>query len=161
MNLDLPTPSERVSVDDFAKIPGCIGRKHADQRCSCASSVWRVDRQSVERDSARPARVGKTHLGIGLGIKACRAGYPVTFYTATGWADRRQTAHRDGRFEDDLQRLLLIAEVGGLPLDAENADLFFQLIAAVGARILSLPPSPATCPVDGARSSPMTSSRPR
>ena len=50
-----------------------------------------------------PPGVGKTHLGIGLGIKACHAGYPVAFDTATGWASRLQTAHRDGRLEQELK----------------------------------------------------------
>lgn len=82
-----------------------------------------------------PPGVGKTHLGIGLGIKACHAGYPVAFNTATGWATRLQTAHRDGRLEHELKRLrryrlLIIDEVGYLPFDADAANLFFQLIAA-------------------------------
>ena len=82
-----------------------------------------------------PPGVGKTHLGIGLGIKACHAGYPVAFNTATGWAARLQTAHRDGRLEHELKRLrryrlLIIDEVGYLPFDADTANLFFQLIAA-------------------------------
>ena len=82
-----------------------------------------------------PPGVGKTHLGIGLGIKACHAGYPVVFNTATGWAARLQAAHRGGRLEYELKRLrryrlLIIDEVGYLPFDADTANLFFQLIAA-------------------------------
>lgn len=82
-----------------------------------------------------PPGVGKTHLGIGLGIKACHAGYPVAFDTATGWAARLQAAHRDNRLEHELKRLrryrlLIIDEVGYLPFDADTANLFFQLIAA-------------------------------
>lgn len=82
-----------------------------------------------------PPGVGKTHLGIGLGIKACHAGYPVAFDTATGWAARLHAAHRDNRLEQELKRLrryrlLIIDEVGYLPFDADTANLFFQLIAA-------------------------------
>ncbi|MFZ2512192.1 MAG: IS21-like element helper ATPase IstB [Gordonia sp. (in: high G+C Gram-positive bacteria)] len=81
-----------------------------------------------------PPGVGKTHLGIGLGIKACQAGFPVAFDTATGWADRLTRAHRDGRLEHELKRLrryklLIIDEVGYLPFDADQANLFFQLVA--------------------------------
>ena len=81
-----------------------------------------------------PPGVGKTHLGIGLGIKACQSGYPVAFDTATGWAARLQEAHCDGRLEHELKRLrryklLIIDEVGYLPFDADQANLFFQLIA--------------------------------
>lgn len=82
-----------------------------------------------------PPGVGKTHLGIGLGIKACQAGFPVAFDTATGWASRLQAAHQSGRLEQELRRLrryrlLIIDEVGYLPFDADTANLFFQLIAA-------------------------------
>lgn len=82
-----------------------------------------------------PPGVGKTHLAIGLGVKAVQAGYPVLFDTATGWANRLSAAHRDGRLDKELKRLrryrmLIIDEVGYLPFDAEQANLFFQLIAS-------------------------------
>lgn len=81
-----------------------------------------------------PPGVGKTHLGIALGIKACHAGYPVAFDTATGWAARLHAAHQGNRLEHELKRLrryrlLIIDEVGYLPFDADTANLFFQLVA--------------------------------
>lgn len=83
-----------------------------------------------------PPGVGKTHLATGLGIKACQAGYPVAFDTAAGWATRLSQAHhsRTG-LEQEIKRLrryrlLIIDELGYLPLDGESANLFFQLIAA-------------------------------
>jgi DNA replication protein DnaC len=82
-----------------------------------------------------PPGVGKTHLGIGLGIKAAHAGYPVLFDTATGWITRLQTAHQSARLDHELKRLrrfrlLIIDEVGYLPFDADAANLFFQLVAS-------------------------------
>ena len=82
-----------------------------------------------------PPGVGKTHLAIGLGIKAIQAGYPVLFDTATNWINRLSTAHNTGRFEQELKRLrrykvLIIDEVGYIPFDHDAANLFFQLIAA-------------------------------
>lgn len=82
-----------------------------------------------------PPGTGKTHLGIGLGIKAAHAGYPVLFDTATGWIAGLQAAHHAGRLEHELKRLrryrlLVVDEVGYLPFDADAANLFFQLIAA-------------------------------
>ncbi|MDF1490278.1 IS21-like element helper ATPase IstB [Tessaracoccus caeni] len=82
-----------------------------------------------------PPGVSKTHLEIGLGIKAAHAGYPVLFDTATGWVARLQTAHQAGRLETELKRprryrLLIIDEVGYLPFDADAANLFFQLVAS-------------------------------
>lgn len=83
-----------------------------------------------------PPGVGKTHLAISLGIKACHAGYPVLFDTAAGWVLRLQQAHASrGGLEQELRRLrryrlLIIDEVGYLPFDADAANLFFQLVAS-------------------------------
>ena len=80
-------------------------------------------------------RVGKTHLAIGLGIKAIQAGHSVLFDTATNWISRLTTAHTAGRLERELRRLrryklLIIDEVGYIPFDHDAANLFFQLVAA-------------------------------
>ncbi|MGP7813711.1 IS21-like element helper ATPase IstB [Glutamicibacter soli] len=81
-----------------------------------------------------PPGVGKTHLGIALGVKACQQGYPTLFETAAGWVQRLAAAHQAGKLNDELRRLkryklLIIDEVGYLPFDAEAANLLFQLIA--------------------------------
>jgi DNA replication protein DnaC len=78
---------------------------------------------------------GKTHLSIGLGIRACQAGHRVAFATAAEWVDRLGEAHRQGRLHDELTRLgriplLVIDEVGYIPFDGEAANLFFQLISS-------------------------------
>ena len=82
-----------------------------------------------------PPGVGKTHLAIGLGIKAIQAGHSVLFDTATNWISRLTTAHAAGRLEKELTRLrryklLIIDEVGYIPFDHDAANLFFQLVAA-------------------------------
>lgn len=83
-----------------------------------------------------PPGVGKSHVAIGLGMKACHAGYPVAFDTATGWANRLSAAHDSPTgVEKELKRLrryrlLIIDELGYLPFDAQTANLFFQLVAA-------------------------------
>jgi DNA replication protein DnaC len=81
-----------------------------------------------------PPGVGKTHLGIALGIKAIHAGHGVLFNTAVGWLTRLQAAHTAGTLDADLKRLrrykmIIIDEVGYIPFDAHAANLFFQLIA--------------------------------
>ena len=78
---------------------------------------------------------GKTHLAIGLAIRACQAGHRVQFATASEWVDRLATAHHDGRLQDELRRLgryplLVIDEVGYIPFEPEAANLFFQLVSA-------------------------------
>jgi len=82
-----------------------------------------------------PPGVGKTHLAIGLGIKAVQAGHPVLFDTATGWMTRLRTAHDDARLPHELRRLrryrlLIIDEIGYIPFDQHAANLFFQLISS-------------------------------
>ncbi|WP_448058380.1 IS21-like element helper ATPase IstB [Cellulomonas hominis] len=81
-----------------------------------------------------PPGVGKTHLGIALGVKAAHAGHPVLYDTAIGWLTRLQGAHDTGRLAHELKRLrryklLIIDEVGYIPFDAQAANLFFQLVA--------------------------------
>lgn len=49
-----------------------------------------------------PPGTGKTHLAIGLGIKAAHAGHRVLFATATEWVTRLQTAHRHDRLVAEL-----------------------------------------------------------
>ena len=82
-----------------------------------------------------PSGVGKTHLGIGLGIKAVQAGHRVLFDTATGWVTRLRAAHDEARLPAELHRLhryqlLIIDEIGYIPFDADAANLFFQLISS-------------------------------
>ncbi|WP_308186119.1 IS21-like element helper ATPase IstB [Streptomyces sp. MNU76] len=77
---------------------------------------------------------GKTHLAIGLGVRACQAGHRVMFATATEWAARLAGARAEGRLAEELSALdacplLIVDEVGYLPFDTDTARLFFQLIA--------------------------------
>jgi DNA replication protein DnaC len=81
-----------------------------------------------------PPGVGKTHLAIGLGIKACQAGHSVLFDTTSGWIARLSDAHAKGQLDLELKkirryRLIIIDEIGYLPFDADQANLFFQLVA--------------------------------
>jgi DNA replication protein DnaC len=82
-----------------------------------------------------PPGTGKTHLAIGLSIRACQAGHRVLFATAAEWVDRLALAHSAGRLHDELRRLgryplLVVDEVGYIPFEAQAANLFFQLVSA-------------------------------
>jgi DNA replication protein DnaC len=82
-----------------------------------------------------PPGTGKTHLAIGISIRACQGGHRVLFATAAEWVDRLADAHRAGTFHDELTRLgryplLIIDEVGYIPFEAEAANLFFQLVSS-------------------------------
>ena len=48
---------------------------------------------------------GKTHLAIGLAIRACQAGHRVLFATASQWVDKLADAHTSGRLQAELARL--------------------------------------------------------
>lgn len=81
-----------------------------------------------------PPGTGKTHLAIGLAIRACKAGHRVLFATASEWVARLAEAHHAGRLQTELIRLgryplLVIDEVGYIPFEAEAANLFFQLVS--------------------------------
>ena len=82
-----------------------------------------------------PPGTGKTHLAIGLAIRACQAGHRVLFATASEWVDRLAAAHHTGRLQPELLRLgryplLVVDEVGYIPFEAEAANLFFQLVSS-------------------------------
>src|SRR3954453_14750742 len=81
-----------------------------------------------------PPGTGKTHLAIALGIRACLAGHRVAFRTATEWVALLADAQRHGRLDhelDKLQRipLLIVDEIGYLPLERQAANLLFALVA--------------------------------
>jgi DNA replication protein DnaC len=81
-----------------------------------------------------PPGTGKTHLAIGLGIRACQAGHRVLFATASQWVDRLATAHHTATLQHELIRLgryplLVVDEVGYIPFEPEAANLFFQLVS--------------------------------
>lgn len=81
-----------------------------------------------------PPGVGKTHLSISLGVKAVEAGYSVLFLTLEQLMTRLMKALNENRLERSLQQLtypkmLIIDEIGYLPLSQTEASLFFRLIA--------------------------------
>jgi DNA replication protein DnaC len=81
-----------------------------------------------------PPGVGKSHLGIALGIEAVKAGLSVYFTNADILVERLKKANRDGLLEDKLRtlskyKLLIIDEMGYLPFDNEGAHCFFQLVS--------------------------------
>lgn len=80
-----------------------------------------------------PPGVGKTHLAIALGGKAVDAGSSVLFLTLETLIGRLIRARQENRLERMLQqltylRLLILDELGYLPLSREEASLFFRLL---------------------------------
>lgn len=80
-----------------------------------------------------PPGVGKTHLAIALGVKAVEAGYSALFLTLEMLMSRLVRAMNENRLERSLQQLtypkvLIIDEIGYLPLSQPEANLFFRLV---------------------------------
>jgi DNA replication protein DnaC len=80
-----------------------------------------------------PPGVGKTHLAISFGVKAVEAGYSVLFLTLEALMTRLVKAFHENRLERSLQQLvypkvLIIDEIGYLPLSQLEASLFFRLV---------------------------------
>lgn len=82
-----------------------------------------------------PSGVGKTHLAIALGYRATQAGIKTRFMSAADLLLMLDTATRQGKLGEVLRRtvlayrLLIIDEIGYLPMTREQANLFFQVIA--------------------------------
>ena len=80
-----------------------------------------------------PPGVGKTHLAIALGRSAIETGHSVLFTTATALIATLARALTEGRLADQLAfyakpKLLIIDELGYLPLERASAHVFFQLV---------------------------------
>lgn len=81
-----------------------------------------------------PPGVGKTHLAIGLGRAAVEAGHSALFITATSLLATLSKAQQEGKLADQITfyakpKLLVIDELGYLPLEKQTANLFFQLVS--------------------------------
>ena len=80
-----------------------------------------------------PPGTGKTHLAIALGRNACRRGMPVRYHTAASLVMRLLRAQTDNRLDRELAMigrtpLLIIDELGYVPIDEEGSRLLFQVV---------------------------------
>lgn len=81
-----------------------------------------------------PTGLGKTHLAIAVGVAACQRGMSVLFRTAMEIVNELQAAQSDATFLKRLRffsqpEVLVIDEVGYLPIDKQGADLLFQVVS--------------------------------
>jgi DNA replication protein DnaC len=80
-----------------------------------------------------PTGIGKTHLALALGHAACLRGHRVLFAAAIDIVNRLSAAESNRQLAREIKRyqspeLLLIDELGYLPLDKRGAELLFQVI---------------------------------
>lgn len=78
--------------------------------------------------------LGKTHLATALGHQACEQGHTVLFTTAVDIVNTLAAAHTTQRLHVEIKRytrprLLIIDELGYLPIDKLGADLLFQVFS--------------------------------
>src|SRR5215471_7509461 len=78
--------------------------------------------------------LGKTHLATALGYAACLQGYSVLFASAIDVINTLAAAKNAGRLKVELKKytkpaLLILDELGYLPIDKAGADLLFQVIS--------------------------------
>ena len=78
--------------------------------------------------------VGKTHLATAIGITCARARYSTYFVSFETLINQLKKAHMENRLEARMKffakyKILIIDELGYMPIDADAANLFFQLVA--------------------------------
>jgi len=82
-----------------------------------------------------PSGTGKTHLAIALGYLGTQHNIKVRFISAADLLLQLEAAQRQGRYKQVMQRsvlaprLLIIDEIGYLPMTGDQANLFFQVVA--------------------------------
>lgn len=81
-----------------------------------------------------PPGVGKTHIAVALAVAACQAGFSIYFTAVDDLVRQLREAEALGRFAKKLQTylkpsVLVLDEVGYLPLSRAEANMLFQLVA--------------------------------
>lgn len=84
--------------------------------------------------------LGKTHIAIGLALAACRQGHRVRFYNAAGLVNDLIQAQEEHQLPKFLaaalkHRLIVLDELGFIPLSPTGSQLIFQFCSALYERV--------------------------
>ena len=113
---------------DFAFQPGVDARRLKD-----LAAMEFVERKANVALLGPPG-VGKTHIAVALAVTACRAGHSIYYTTLDDLVRKLRKADSLGTLPKQLASLarpslLVIDEVGYLPLNRAEANMFFQLVS--------------------------------
>ena len=113
---------------DFSAIP----KLNKMQVLELARCEWIERRENVI--ALGPSGTGKTHVALGLGLAACQKGLSVGFTTAAALVSEMMEARDERRllrFQKQMAacQLLIIDELGFVPLSKTGAELLFELIS--------------------------------
>jgi DNA replication protein DnaC len=113
---------------DFSAIP----KLNKMQVLELARCEWIERRENVI--ALGPSGTGKTHVALGLGLAACQKGLSVGFTTAAALVSEMMEARYERRllrFQKQMAayKLLIIDELGFVPLSKTGAELLFELIS--------------------------------
>ena len=113
---------------DFAAIP----KLNKMQVLELARCEWIERRENVI--ALGPSGTGKTHVALGLGLAACQKGLSAGFTTAAALVSEMMEARDERRllrFQKQMAayKLLIIDELGFVPLSKTGAELLFELIS--------------------------------
>lgn len=113
---------------DFTAIP----KLNKMQVLELARCEWIERRENVI--ALGPSGTGKTHVALGLGLSACQKGLSVGFTTAAALVSEMMEARDERRllrFQKQMAayQLLIIDELGFVPLSKTGAELLFELIS--------------------------------
>jgi DNA replication protein DnaC len=113
---------------DFKAIPAL----NKMQVLELARCEWVERRENVI--ALGPSGTGKTHIALGLGLSACQKGLSVGFVTAAALVHELMEARDDRRLlrlqkQMVSHKLLIIDELGFVPLSKTGAELLFELIS--------------------------------
>ena len=119
---------ESLDSFDFAAIP----KLNKMQVLELARCEWIERRENVI--ALGPSGTGKTHVALGLGLAACQKGMSVGFTTAAALVSEMMEARDERRllrFQKQMAayQLLIIDELGFVPLSKTGAELLFELIS--------------------------------
>ena len=113
---------------DFKAIP----KLNKMQVLELARCEWIERRENVI--ALGPSGTGKTHIGLGLGLAACQKGLSVSFTTAAALVHELMEARDERRLlriqkQMATVKLLIIDELGFVPLSKTGAELLFELVS--------------------------------